>query len=105
MLSQADEFWMYATRDGGDAYLDMAEDALSQMNLSSASLLSNYADVFDRTKKNNAECIFTLANNASETGGYQIYFCQPGDKIANLLSRSMYALKGCLSGSAYLTRH
>lgn len=89
LLLKADyALWMYATRDGGDAYLNMAEDALSQMNLSSASLLSNYADVFDRTKKNNAECIFTLANNASETGGYQIYFCQPGDKIAKAYQNS-----------------
>ncbi|MBQ9462126.1 MAG: RagB/SusD family nutrient uptake outer membrane protein [Bacteroidales bacterium] len=74
--------WMYATRDGGAKYLDMAEQALNAIGISSARLLPNYADVFDRTNKKNAEIVFSLALSASDTGGYQIYFCQPSNLIA-----------------------
>lgn len=74
--------WMYSTMDGGASYLTMAEDALVAMNLSSSKLLSDYASVFDRLNKQNSEIIFSLACSPRETGGYQVYFCQPGDKIA-----------------------
>ena len=39
--------------------------------------------LFDRTNKKNAEIIFSLALSASDTGGYQIYFCQPSNLIAS----------------------
>ncbi|MBR5905688.1 MAG: RagB/SusD family nutrient uptake outer membrane protein [Bacteroidales bacterium] len=75
--------WMYATRDGGAKYLDMAAEALNAIGISSSRLLPEYDKVFDRTNKKNAEIIFSLALSASDTGGYQIYFCQPSNLIAN----------------------
>ncbi len=74
--------WMYATRNGGSAYLDMAEKALKAIGISSSRLLADYGKVFDRTNKKNSEIIFSLALNASDTGGYQIYFCNPSNLIA-----------------------
>lgn len=82
MLKADYAMWMYANQNGGDSYLAMADAALSKLNLSSSSLLSDYSSVFSRTNENNAEVIFSLCNSTSSTGGYQIYFCQPGDKIA-----------------------
>ena len=75
--------WMYATRDGGSKYLDMADEALKAIGISSSKLLPEYGKVFDRTNKKNAEIIFSLALSASDTGGYQIYFCQPSNLIAS----------------------
>ena len=75
--------WMYATRDGGNKYLDMASEALKAIGISSSRLLDDYAAVFDRTNKKNGEIIFSLALSASDTGGYQIYFCQPSNLIAS----------------------
>ncbi len=74
--------WMYSTRDGGSKYLDMAEQALNAIGISSSRLLPDYAKVFDRTNKKNNEIIFSLALSASDTGGYQIYFCHPANLIA-----------------------
>ena len=73
--------WMYATRNGGDAYLTMAQTALNAIGISSSRLLLDYSKVFDRTNKKNSEIIFSLALSASDTGGYQIYFCQPSNLI------------------------
>ena len=67
--------WMYSTRNGGSKYLDMAEKALNAIGISGARLI-DYAKVFDRTNKKNNEIIFSLALSASNTGGYQIFFCQ-----------------------------
>lgn len=75
--------WMYATRDGGSSYLDMAQTALNAIGISSSRLLADYGKVFDRTNKKNGEIIFSLALSASATGGYQIYFCQPSNLIAS----------------------
>lgn len=74
--------WMYATRDGGSKYLDMAEQALKAIGISGDRLI-DYASVFDRTKKKNNEIIFSLALSASSTGGYQIFFCHPSNAIAS----------------------
>ena len=74
--------WMYTVRNGGNKYLDMAEQALKAIGISSSRLLDNYADVFSRTNKKNSEIVFSLALSASDTGGYQIYFCQPSNLIA-----------------------
>ena len=75
--------WMYTTRNGGDAYLKMAEDALNAIGISSNRLLDDYSKIFSRTNKKNGEIIFSLALSASDTGGYQIYFCQPNNLIAS----------------------
>ena len=75
--------WMYRTRDGGSKYLDMAQNALNAIGISSSRLLDDYGKVFDRTNKKNNEIIFSLALSASDTGGYQIYFCQPSNLIAS----------------------
>ncbi len=75
--------WMYTTRDGGTKYLDMASEALKAIGISSSKLLEDYSKVFDRTNKKNGEIIFSLALSASDTGGYQIYFCQPSNLIAS----------------------
>lgn len=75
--------WMYRTRNGGEKYLDMASDALGKIGISSSKLLSNYAKVFDRTNKKNNEIIFALALSASNTGGYQVYFCHPVNLIGD----------------------
>ncbi len=75
--------WMYTTRDGGSTYLDMAQEALGAIGISSSKLQGDYAKVFDRTNKKNSEIIFSLALSASNSGGYQIYFCQPSNLIAS----------------------
>ena len=73
--------WMYTTRDGGSKYLTMAEQAINKAK-NYNNVLDSYAKVFDRTNKKNNEIIFSLALSASNTGGYQIYFCQPSNLIA-----------------------
>lgn len=83
MLKADYAMWMYSTQNGGESYLTMAEDALDKLNLGSNKLLADYSQVFSRTNEKNAEVIFSLCNTASETGGYQIYFCHASDKIAS----------------------
>lgn len=73
--------WMYTTRNGGDKYLSMAESALNAIGISGNRLLADYAKIFDRNNKKNNEIIFSLALSASDTGGYQIYFCHPNNLI------------------------
>lgn len=77
--------WMLTTQ-GGDRtkYLGMAREALDAFGISSNKLMDKYADVFSRDKKRNNEVVFALANNATDKGGYQVYFCQP----ANLIKES-----------------
>ena len=75
--------WMYATRGGDAKYLDMAQEALNAIGISSTNLLDDYGKVFDRTNKKNNEIIFSLALSASNTGGYQIFFCHPSNAIAS----------------------
>ena len=48
-----------------------------------SNVLDDYAKIFDRTNKKNNEIIFSLALSASNTGGYQIYFCNPSNLIAS----------------------
>ena len=74
--------WMYTTRDGGAKYLDMAQGAINKAK-NYSNLLDDYSKIFDRTNKKNSEIIFSLALSASNTGGYQIYFCQPSNLIAS----------------------
>lgn len=75
--------WMY-TREGNDReYLTLARTALDAIGITSAKLLPNYAKVFDRTNKVNAEIVFALNNTASSTAGYQVFFCQPSNLIAS----------------------
>ena len=74
--------WMYRVQNGGATYLTMAETALKAIGISSSKLLTDYGKIFDRTNKKNSEIIFSLALNASDTGGYQIYFCHPSNLIA-----------------------
>lgn len=82
MLKAEYALWMYTTQNGGSSYLSMAESALDAIGISSAKLLSNYADVFSRTNKVNSEVIFALNNNATSKAGYQLYFCHPANLIA-----------------------
>ncbi len=83
MLKAEYALWMARTQDTANAstYYTMASTALSAIGISSTKLLANYSKVFDRTNKKNNEVVFALNNIASETGGYQIYFCQPSNLI------------------------
>ena len=82
MLKAEYALWMYRTQQSDPRFLTMASEALSAIGISNSRLLANYADVFDRTKKVNQEIVFALNNTATSKAGYQIYFCQPADKIA-----------------------
>ena len=79
--------WMFATQNGGSEYLDMAEQALKAIGISGGRLI-DYAKVFDRSQKKNNEIIFSLALSASDTGGYQIFFCHPSNAIASAYRNS-----------------
>jgi hypothetical protein len=85
MLKAEYGLWMYTNQQGGDSYLDLAEEALSAIGISSSRLLSDYASVFSRTNKRNAEVVFALNNNQTEKllGGYYYYFCHPSNLIAS----------------------
>lgn len=81
MLKADYALWMYSVQKAGDAYLSMAEAALSAIKVQSGDprLLSSYSMVFDGRgleNKNSAEIVFALFNSASEgkTGGFNIYF-------------------------------
>ena len=84
MLKAEWALWMYSTQKGGESYLVQARTALDAIGISSSKLLSDYASVFSRSNKRNAEVVFALNNNQTEqlTGGYTIYFCFPGNVIA-----------------------
>ena len=85
MLKAEYALWMYTQQNGGDTYLDMAEEALNEIGITPTRLLSNYADVFSRDNKRNTEVIFALENDQNEglTGGYYIYYCYPSNLIAS----------------------
>jgi len=85
MLKAEYGLWMGRTQDTANAatYFAMTAEALSAIGISDSKLLADYAKVFDRTNKKNAEIVFALNNTTSETGGYQTYFCQPSNLIAS----------------------
>lgn len=85
MLKAEYALWMYAAQNGGDGYLAQAEEALAAIGISSSRLLTDYASVFSRTNKCNAEVIFALNNNQTEKllGGYYLYYCHPSNLIAS----------------------
>lgn len=70
MLKADYNLWIYQTRDGGESALTAADAALSEVfDDSRLDLLDSYADVFDITKKNNAEIILTLHFGQGEYEG------------------------------------
>lgn len=85
MLKAEYALWMYSTQDGGDSYLNLAQEALDAIGISSANLLDNYSDIFSRTNKLNKEVVFALLNDQQENlkGGYYIYFYHPGNLISS----------------------
>lgn len=85
MLKAEYALWMYSTQDGGDACLDMADEALADIGISSGRLLSKYSDIFSRTNKCNNEVVFALNNNQTEKilGGYYQYFYMPSNLVAS----------------------
>lgn len=85
MLKAEYALWMYSTQEGGDTYLDMAEEALTSIGITSGRLLSKYGDVFSRNNKRNNEIIFALNNNQTEKilGGYYQYFYMPNTDVAS----------------------
>ncbi len=85
MLKAEYALWMYSTQEGGDSYLDMAEEALTAIGISSGKLLSKYADIFSRTNKCNNEIVFALNNNQGEklVGGYYQYFYMSNNDVAS----------------------
>lgn len=85
MLKAEYALWMYSTQEGGDTYLDMAEEALTAIGITSGKLLSKYSDIFSRTNKCNNEVVFALNNNQGEklVGGYYQYFYMPANLVAS----------------------
>lgn len=85
MLKAEYALWMYSTQEGGDSYLNLAQEALDAIGISSANLLDNYSDIFSRTNKVNKEVVFALRNDQQENlkGGYYIYFYHPGNLISS----------------------
>lgn len=81
MLKAEYALWMYSTQNGGESYLSMAENALNAIGISDSKLLSDYAKVFSRDNKKNAEIIFAMSNTASSRAGYQVYFCHTSNGI------------------------
>ena len=89
MLQAEYSLWMYSARNGGDSWLDLAEEALKSLNVApgDSRFMKKYADIFDgygKNNKNSAEVVFALYNSQSEklTGGYPVYFtyATPGVK-------------------------
>ena len=72
MLKADYNLWLYQTREGGDDALTAADEALAEVFKDSRlDLIGSYADIFDITKKNNAEIILTLHFGQGEyEGGY-----------------------------------
>lgn len=66
MLKAEYALWMYSTQEGGDSYLNLAQEALDAIGISSANLLDNYSDIFSRTNKVNKEVVFALRNDQQE---------------------------------------
>ncbi len=85
MLKAEYALWMYSTQNGGDSCLEMADEALADIGISSGRLLSKYADIFSRTNKCNNEVVFALNNNQTEKilGGYYLYFYMPSNLVAS----------------------
>lgn len=72
MLKADYNLWLYQTREGGGDALTAADEALAEVFKDSRlDLIGSYADIFDITKKNNAEIILTLHFGQGEyEGGY-----------------------------------
>ena len=68
--------WMYTNQKGGDSYLTLAREAVSELDLTSGALVDNYNMVFNNASKKNKEVAFALSNNQAEklTGGFYEYF-------------------------------
>ncbi len=81
MLKAEYALWMYSTQNGGDSYLSQAETALNAIGISDTKLLSDYAKIFDRNNRKNAEIVFAMSNTASSKAGYQVYFCHTSSNI------------------------
>lgn len=82
MLEAEYALWMYRVQKGDKTkYLGMAKTALESIGISDKGLLTNYADVFNRTNKVNKEIVFALNNTATSAAGYQIYFCFPANLV------------------------
>ena len=81
MLKAEYGLWMYATQNGGDSYLALAETALNEIGISDSKLLSDYDKIFDRNNRKNAEVVFAMSNTATTSAGYQVYFCHTSNGI------------------------
>lgn len=81
MLKAEYALWMYSTRNGGAKYLEMAENALDAIGISSTRLLDDYSDIFDRDNRKNAEVMFAMNNTSTSTAGYQVFFCHTSNSI------------------------
>ena len=79
MLKADYNLWLYQTREGGDEALTAADEALTEVFKDSRlDLVGSYADIFDITKKNNAEIILTLHFGQGEyEGGYASTYLIP----------------------------
>lgn len=76
MLKADYNLWLYQTREGGDAALTAADEALDAVFADARlKLLDSYADVFDIGNKGNAEIILTirLATGEYEGGFGSVY--------------------------------
>lgn len=79
MLKADYNLWLYQTREGGRDALDAADGALAEVFRDGRlQLLDSYADVFDITKKNNAEIILTIHLAQGEyEGGFASNYLLP----------------------------
>lgn len=79
MLKADYNLWLYQTRNGGENALLAADEALTEVFKDSRlELIDSYADIFDISKKNNAEIILTLHFAQGEyEGGYASTYLIP----------------------------
>lgn len=79
MLKADYYLWLYQTREGGPKALEAADGALAEVFKDGRlKLLDSYADVFDITKKNNAEIILTIHLAQGEyEGGFASNYLLP----------------------------
>jgi hypothetical protein len=77
--------WVYKTRNGGTDALTKAGNAVDGvLSNPNYSLLASYADVFSTSKKNNAEIIFTIHMEKTESeGGYPADYLIPTSKYTD----------------------
>lgn len=79
-MLRADYFlWLYKTRGGGEEALSNARKALNNILINAKiGLMDNYADVFDISKKDNREVLFTIRMVKGEVeGGYSTAWLIP----------------------------